>query len=567
MPEKTQSPAKANNTDHLPSNVRFTTGARFDHNEFANWILNESGEHFATMEDSGDVYKYEGGIYKPHGQNHVYRMVDTIMASCLSTNRGKSEVMGHIRARSIADRESFDTDKALMNLDNGLYNMRTGEFMSHTPKYMSFRKSTVVYDPAAECPNIDKFIGEVVEPHRVQTIYEMAGYALMSRKTMKRGFILHGQSNTGKTQLMNLFTNFVGMDSVCTVTPTALARDPHAAAGLFGKMLNVVDDLGVTPLLETGILKSLIGEGAVTSNGKNQPAFSFVPQVLVMWGCNQIPKTEDPNIRDKFDILKFNNVFDGDKRNLNLINEITTNEELSGFFNKAVAAIREALKKGTFTGSGSIEDRNTAWNYNSTPISMFVDTRCSKNDGNALSPKDAFYKKYVQWANSEHITPEKKNVVKKYLESIAVFSVKVANRSNPLFGRWCYLGIELLSSSAINTNTKTVLPPKNMVDTNTDVTKTDFIFGTDGNTMERTNEASKTGGVPSNMCIAESMTNPKVVVEKEENSIFIEGTMGKTVGTFGTNDDEISSSKDFGGVPKVKNSFDFTGFRPFRLYR
>jgi putative DNA primase/helicase len=417
----------------------------FDHNEFSKWLIDESGEHFATMRNDGHVYIYIDGIYVPNGETFIKSKLDEIMGGEFVTSHVKKEVVGHVSDRTYVDTNAFDADDNILNLDNGLYDFANDVFLPHTHKHLSLCKSAVIYNPDAKCPNIDTFIKDVAEPHRIQTVYEIAGYALMPRKSVKRGFILLGKADTGKTQLINMLVNFVGKESTSTVNPIALARNTHTGADLYGKLLNVIDDLGDAPLAETGLIKSIIGEGMITCNQKNRVAFSFTPNVVNVWGCNTLPKTSDPCFGDKFDVLIFNNVYGGhDNPDRKLITKITTDEEMSGLFNKAVRAYRAVDEGGQFTGSRSQTDRQMDWTLYSCPTAMFVSKRCTLEDDKALLPKDVFHKLYDLWVKDVGTKREMKKEIKSYLESVGVYSIKQMKRNEPFYGRWCYLGIDLI---------------------------------------------------------------------------------------------------------------------------
>lgn len=423
---------------------------KFNHMAFAKWLVDESGYYFLTLRDDS-MYVYDEGIYKPNGHTYIKTIIDEVMGGELLTPFMETAVIAKVRARTYVEREVFDEGEDIINMANGLYNIKTDDFRPHTHAYKSLSKSPVRYDPIATCPNFDTFIKEVVEPHRVDTIYEMGGYALMKRKRVKRGFILLGKSDTGKTQLMNFFTEFIG--ETAAVNPAALVRDPHAGSELYGKHLNIVDDLGDAPLGETGVLKSMIGDGLLSCNMKYQQAFTFRPYVMNIWGCNVLPKVEDKYFGDKFDILKFLNIYGGHtKPDRYLGDRITTPEELSGFFNKAVAAFRGVIKTGEFTGSSGQGDRQREWLEESTPCAKFINARCDTGDDTILTPKNAFHKQYDLFVKNGGLKREKRKDVKAHLESIGVYSTKVTERANDHFGLWCYLGIKLVPKTSETPN-------------------------------------------------------------------------------------------------------------------
>lgn len=417
------------------------TSDKFDHNEFSKWLLNESGEHFTTIEDTNSVYYYKNGIYVGGGEAKIEEMVERVMDGYLVSIRNRSEVVGHVRALTHVSRAHFDTDPNIINMSNGLYHVTDGRFEPHRHDYLSLSKMVVDYDPRATCPIIDGFVKDVADPRRIQAIYEIAGYAILPRKRMKRGVIFVGPPNTGKTTMTNLMGTFVGEDRVTDVSPITIGGYTHATYELYGKLLNRVDDLGETPITETGVLKSILSSGPVWANQKYGNPFSFRPNVLVIFGCNKVPTCPDKSMMDKFDILEFMQARSDHEVNMNIGDEMTTPQELSGLFNKAMAAIRIAIKKKTFDGSFTLADRQKAYEYLSNPFALFVNECCKMTNPEAQTDKELLRKVYVEWSKERNSHLQSVAQMTTYLKDQGVMVRRVGSRDERTR---CYEGIELL---------------------------------------------------------------------------------------------------------------------------
>lgn len=78
-----------------------------------------------------------------------------------------NEVMNHIRRRTYTNRAEFDASQPeILNLQNGLLNVDTLQFEEHSSEHLSLVQSPISYDPKAKCPNILKFLAEVLHPRR-----------------------------------------------------------------------------------------------------------------------------------------------------------------------------------------------------------------------------------------------------------------------------------------------------------------------------------------------------------------------------------------------------------------
>jgi len=68
-----------------------------------------------------------------------------------------------------------------------------------------------------------------------------------------------GDGSNGKSQLLQLFKRFIGINNVCSVTLQQMKPDDSGLIELHNKMLNLAGDLDNTALKTTGIFKELSG--------------------------------------------------------------------------------------------------------------------------------------------------------------------------------------------------------------------------------------------------------------------------------------------------------------------
>jgi putative DNA primase/helicase len=410
----------------------------FSYTRFGEWLLNESGEHYVTLEDNGGMYYYKEGVYMEGGDNRIRYILYNVLQCDMANNRNFSEVLSFVRANTSAKRDEFDTNTDVINLQNGIYYISNGRFTPHTPKYRSFSKLDIIYDIDAKCPLIDWFIDDVVEPDRVQAMYEIFGYSMMSRKTLKRGLIFTGQSDTGKSTMLTLMLSMVGKENVSTVSPTIMGDDVHSTFDIYGKLLNIVDDLGTAPIRETGVIKSIISSKPIRANQKYGTPFLFTPRALIVFACNRVPMCSDEYLRDKFDILEFNHRVEDGKQNTDLDKLLSADSERSGLFLKAMDAVKTAIKNKTFTGADTIEARDTRYVYKSVPVAEFIDTCCDTSDPEAYIDKKVFRQMYVEWSKDNGIRVISVSDQTTFLGDMGCMLTRVGGHGDQV---WVYNGI------------------------------------------------------------------------------------------------------------------------------
>jgi putative DNA primase/helicase len=404
-------------------------------------LLNYS---FKTMSGTDEIFVYMEGVYTNVGKELIEGVSQARLGS-QSNNRRVNEVVGHITRATRCDRSEFDTDYDIINLENGMFDINKMELTEHTPDYLSLRKSPIIYNADATCPAIDKYIEEVVSPDHVQTIYEICGYTLYGRKNLKRAFIFEGEKNSGKSKMIELIGHLVGDDATTRVSPFDVSSTTYGAAEYYGKQLNLVDDLGNAAIENTGILKSVISGGRINAQFKYAQPFDYTPNVLCIFATNEVPptKTIDDAYASRFSIVKFPNIFEGDDDDKELMSKLSTPEELSGFFNKCMAALKSLIERGSFTGDGTLADRIKQYQYSSNPVTMFVDDACVVDDPDDYIPKDELYHAYIMWSRDKKIMVGSPKMMTIFLKSIGCVVRRVTTDENDRV--YAYFGIRIKS--------------------------------------------------------------------------------------------------------------------------
>jgi hypothetical protein len=119
---------------------------------------------FMTFKDTGEIYYYDSnkGVYAQGGEWLIEEQCE-ILCPQIQTYKVQ-EVVNHIKRRTGVERSKFDSNPDILNLQNGLLNIETGEFTEHSPDYLSLVQIPISFDTKAKCPNILKFLGQVLHP-------------------------------------------------------------------------------------------------------------------------------------------------------------------------------------------------------------------------------------------------------------------------------------------------------------------------------------------------------------------------------------------------------------------
>lgn len=379
------------------------TGDTSTNEDVALYVM--SLHYFKTMKDTGEIYYYKNGIYHPNGEALIQAIVERHYKN--ATIHVVNEVLGHIRRKTFVDRSEFDKEPYFLTLENGIVDIKTGLLNEFTPNYLSLIKIPLTYDSNALCPTIDKFLSEIVDPQDLETLYEIAGYCLIKRYFIHKAFMLNGDTHSGKSTYIKLLTSLIGKENVSNIPLQLLLTDKFSSSSLYGKLINSFADLPNSALRQTGIFKVLTGEDRISMQRKFKDSFTTENTAKLIFSCNEMPRTYDKGdaFFIRWIIINFPNRFDDKNPNTDkkLIDKLTTQQELSGFLNKALERARTLLKQEHFTVNPDVEDIRKYYEKLSNPIYAFIEEKMVFDKDGSVTKRD-FYQELMKYCAEKRLT-------------------------------------------------------------------------------------------------------------------------------------------------------------------
>jgi len=396
--------------------------AKIDKAKIADKIFNAVGP-IVYIPELDELRSYGEGIYIPA----LNPIRGEIRKRCRNANRFIiEEILSHLRDTQGHSLKEFDAKPEILNLRNGLLNLRTGKFVSHQPKYLSLCQLPIEYDPKAKCPNIDRFLHEIAKPEDVSALYEIAGYCLWRFYPIQVFVFLLGDGSNGKSTYLSLLRAFLGKENVSHVTIQGLANNRFSPAELQGKFANLSADIPSRGLLETGMVKSLVGGDAVTVERKYGHPFSFINYAKLIFSGNQLPASPDESdawFRRYFSI-DFPHEFSKAKGNMDpeTLAKLTTAAELSGLLNVALDSLlgrKGLLERKEFTGTKSLEAQRHDYRMRSDSVYAFSRIQLVFDpEYEAWLPKQEVYEGYLKFCAETKRSPLSQRVFYEHLSRI-----------------------------------------------------------------------------------------------------------------------------------------------------
>jgi putative DNA primase/helicase len=371
----------------------------FDGDTFIPALLGEElmrEYRFATMIDNRETYVYHEGYYQSKGELLISRLCRDRLRGAFRRNR-VLEVVEYVKASTYMNRREESPN--LIAVGNGVIDLEKMELRENTPDFMFFNKTPVSYDPAAKCPGIRKFLGEIVNGEdEVAVLEEVIGYCLYREYFTAKALMLVGEGSNGKSTYLKLVRCFLGIENISGRALQELEDNRFAKADLHGRLANIYADLPDNSLIRTGIFKMLTGRDLISAEKKFRESLQFENYAKLLFSANKVPEAlDDTNaFFRRWIIITFPKVFSGAGADPHILEKITTPEELSGLLNVALMRLREMLKRGSFSDSRTTEELRIEYKRKSSPVASFV-MDCLESDSESHIPKKTIYTAFLAY--------------------------------------------------------------------------------------------------------------------------------------------------------------------------
>lgn len=391
------------------------------------WLATEiMKEHrFATHKQSNEIYAYNNGFYQPKGEIIIAEQSQQKLQEYVSTSR-VNETVEVIRRATYQPPEKFDNPRRLITVENGLLDVKTKELTPHTPDIIHLSKINATYNPTKTCKKIQRFILEIINPSDLPVIQEMFGYCLLKDYPLAKAFMFLGSGENGKSTLLNLFSVFLGEENIATPSLQTLLENRFASIELYGKLANVHADLPEKTLEHTGVFKMLTGKDIIHGEKKYRDPISFRNYAKLLYSANQLPSTNDRSLAffRRWIIIEFPNQFpEGAKgTKSNILDTLTTKEELSGLLNWALEGLQRLLQHQQFSNTKSRKEIEARWIMQTDSLRAFCDFALERRNGMYIDKEDLWSNAYTTFCDEHNIFTVKKGNMTSRLPTIIPYT-------------------------------------------------------------------------------------------------------------------------------------------------
>ena len=360
---------------------------------------------FQVTKDNKEIYRYNGGYYDPDGEDFIRDIAQiTLKERC--KEHYLNEVISWVKTNSFfhIDRGDFDQNLNFVNLENGIYDIQKKQLIEHDQSKLFISQLPVKYDPTADCPKIKQFIHEIIYDDDISTLQEFIGFCLYRKYLFHRACMFIGDGKNGKSTLLKLIMTFLGENNVSNKELQDLIYNRFSLAKLYGKHANICGDLSDRALQNPGRFKILTGQDRIDAEEKFKGSFEFVNYAKLLFSTNKLPKSDDESYAfyRRWILISFPNVFEGDKCDPNILDKITTDQELSGLLNWAIEGLQRLLANGEFSYGKTVEDVANQYKTLSDPVYAFCNEflKCEMNE---YILKEDLRQRYYEWCEKNKL--------------------------------------------------------------------------------------------------------------------------------------------------------------------
>lgn len=256
------------------------------------WVRDETGEVTRRVTDT--VRQIPAEV---EGLDHHDRRKAILRHAISSESAGAIAAAAKLlRAQpGIAVRvDDLDSDPWLLNVPNGTVDLRTGELRPATRADLCTKVCKVAYDPAAQAPVWEKFLGEVQPDDEVRAfIQRLIGYAATGVIREHVLPIHHGDGGNGKGVFSEILLATLGDYARQIPCEMLLAsgqdRHPAERATLWGTRLATASELPKGRALNESLVKQLTGGDTISARFMGQNFFEFRPTHKLSLSTNNKP--------------------------------------------------------------------------------------------------------------------------------------------------------------------------------------------------------------------------------------------------------------------------------------
>lgn len=356
----------------------------------------EQGELVVSAEEE-EVFQWRGRHYVKLNDREIEAFAEENFNPAPSQTMRK-EFAAKVGVTNVMSREMLDTSgRNKISFLNGVLDTRTMEFLDHSPSRFIRGHLPYDYSPDARAPLFEKWIDGLMigDKDLVAALQEFLGYIVEGGPYVHHKMLwLSGVGRNGKSTFIDVMKALIGRQNYISASLAHLMNDKFMSAMLDGKLLCASEEVNPGDFKDSGLVKTLTGDGEITAQRKFKPAFDMTNRAKLVWSLNELPQLSDltPGMLSRIIIIPFNRFFADSEQDKTIKQKLF--DELPGIFNWALDGMKRLQKNGAFTTAAASREALEKVEHDSSSVAQWAAVYLIQGDDGDFVPSSELYLHY-----------------------------------------------------------------------------------------------------------------------------------------------------------------------------
>ncbi|MEJ3586222.1 DNA primase family protein, partial [Staphylococcus aureus] len=367
----------------------FFIKGKFQHDLFAKYLISEY--HIIRISDI--LHIYLDGVYSDK-QADLERVMIKHIPGLKKMQR--QETLAYLQLQ--AETKELSSVNYI-TVANGIYDLYTDTVQPFTPEIIVKNKMPVPFIPNSYSQVTDKTFNKLaVNDTELRDLFEeILGYALFRRNEYGKFFILTGGGSNGKSSFLKILRALVGENNTSSVALKDL-NGRFKTAELFGKLVNLGDDIGKGFIKDSAELKNLATGETLVVERKGKDPFDLRNYAKLIFSANEVPRIDDKTdgLNRRLMIVPFKARFTNTDIDYDpfIIDKLLSQESLQYCLVMAINGLKRLIKNNRFTKPKSVTAEIEAYKERNNPVLAFLNNEEPKLENESTRDIFAQYSEY-----------------------------------------------------------------------------------------------------------------------------------------------------------------------------
>lgn len=394
----------------------------FQHEKFGDFLINEH----QICKITNILHIYKDGVYSDQQSDIEEAMIKHIPSL---KRMQRQETLAYLQLKA-KDKTFASTQYVVVK--NGVFNLKTWELQDFSPDIITRNKIPVAYKKDAYYDVTDKTLNKMaVNDKKIRAILEeILGYILFRRNEFAATFILTGDGSNGKSSYLKIIRKLAGSNNVASLDLNELDQR-FKTAELFGKLVNIGDDISKGYIKESSIFKKLSTGETLNVERKGKDPFDFTNYAKLIFSANEMPRINDysDGLGRRLQIVPFKAKFSAADPDYDpfITDKLLSDESMQYVLILALKSLKRLLDNKQFTKSKAVEKELQKYQEENNPIISFVSNEDIELERRVVGD---IYLEYKAYCSMNGYQPVSNISFSKQVKQLFGFNTKVQRVDN-----------------------------------------------------------------------------------------------------------------------------------------